>query len=106
MIALPQRQQLVADILTAQREGARLAPACAELGISIRTFERWYQCGEVQPDRRPLAMRSEPAHKLTPQERQRILDTCHEPRFADLPPAQIVPQLADEGIYVASESSF
>ncbi len=106
MIALPQRLQLVADILTAQRDGARLAPACAELGISIRTFERWYQCGEVQSDRRPLAMRPEPAHKLTQQERQRILDTCHEPRFADLPPAQIVPQLADDGIYVASESSF
>jgi hypothetical protein len=29
-----------------------------------------------------------------------------EPRFADVPPARIVPALADEGIYLASESSF
>jgi len=31
---------------------------------------------------------------------------CHERRFADLPPSQIVPRLADEGTYVATESSF
>jgi putative transposase len=106
MIALPQRQQLVADILAAQDSGARLAPACAELGISVRSFERWHQSDEVQPDGRPQAIRPEPAHKLTPEERQRILETCHEPRFADVPPAQIVPQLADDGVYLASESSF
>lgn len=31
---------------------------------------------------------------------------ANEPRFADMPPARIVPTLADEGVYVASESSF
>jgi putative transposase len=30
----------------------------------------------------------------------------NEPRFASLPPTQIVPRLADEGQYLASESSF
>ena len=35
-----------------------------------------------------------------------MLDVCHEARFADLPPAQIVPHLADEGTYLAPESSF
>jgi len=30
----------------------------------------------------------------------------NEPRFADMPPARIVPALADEGVYLASESSF
>ena len=30
----------------------------------------------------------------------------NEPRFASLPPTQIVPKLADEGRYIASESSF
>jgi putative transposase len=106
MTALPQRQQLVDDILKAQSAGAGLAQACAELGLSVRSFERWRQSGEIHPDGRPLAARPEPAHKLTPEERRRILETCHEPRFADLPPAQIVPQLADEGTYLASESSF
>ena len=28
-----------------------------------------------------------PAHKLSEQERQRVIDVCHEARFADLPPA-------------------
>ena len=106
MTALPQRQQLVADILQAQQAGVRLVNAGEELGISLRTFERWQREGQVQADARPHAERPEPCHKLTPEERQQILTLCHAPRFADLPPAQIVPQLADEGVYVASESSF
>jgi transposase InsO family protein len=105
MTALPQRREMIADIVQARAQGARLAPACAELGISARTFERWQQAGD-QADGRPLAARPEPAHKLSAEERQRILAYCHEPRFADLPPAQIVPRLADEGVYVASEASF
>ena len=35
-----------------------------------------------------------------------MLATANAPRFADLPPARIVPMLADEGVYIASESSF
>ena len=35
-----------------------------------------------------------------------MLRVANEPRFADVPPARIVPMLADEGVYVASESSF
>ena len=31
---------------------------------------------------------------------------ANEPRFAETPPARIVPMLADEGVYIASESSF
>jgi len=31
---------------------------------------------------------------------------ANEPRFADMPAARIVPALADEGVYLASESSF
>jgi len=106
MIALPQRQEMIADIEYARANGARLAPACAELGLSMRTFERWHERGELREDARPLAVRPEPKHKLSGAERQCILDHCHEPRFADLPPAQIVPRLADEGIYLASEASF
>src|SRR5690606_12896022 len=106
MIALSQRQDMVADIEQAQREGATLAAACAELGVSVRTLERWKQDGAVRADGRPGAARPEPAHKLSEQEKQYVLTICHEARFADLPPAQIVPRLADEGVYVASESSF
>lgn len=106
MIALPQRQEMVADIEQACQDGVPLGLACAELGLSARTIERWRRTGEVKADARPTTPRPVPAHKLSEQERQRVLDVCHEARFADLPPAQIVPRLADEGIYLASESSF
>jgi hypothetical protein len=43
---------------------------------------------------------------LSEAERARIIEIANEPRFADTPPARIVPALADEGIYIASESSF
>lgn len=106
MIALPQRVEIVADIERARQDGARLKPACAELGLSARTFERWLQDGLVRADGRPDAERPVPAHKLSDEEREQVLAICHEPRFTDLPPAQIVPRLADEGVYIASESSF
>lgn len=34
-----------------------------------------------------------------------ILETVNSAKFCDLPPTQIVPMLADEGIYLASEST-
>ena len=52
------------------------------------------------------AVRPVPAHALSAQEREQILQIANEPRFAALPPARIVPMLADEGVYIASESSF
>mgnify|MGYP000504080617 CR=1 FL=1 len=47
-----------------------------------------------------------PAHALSPTERAEVLRVANEPRFADVPPARIVPRLADEGVYLASESTF
>jgi transposase InsO family protein len=43
---------------------------------------------------------------LSEAERARIIELANGPRFASTPPARIVPALADEGIYVASEASF
>lgn len=57
-------------------------------------------------DRRPEVSRSEPFNRLSQEEETRIRDICHEPEYASLPPSQIVPRLADKGIYLASESSF
>ena len=53
-----------------------------------------------------MAERPTPAHALTEAERARVLAVANEPRFSDQPPARIVPTLADEGVYSASESSF
>jgi transposase InsO family protein len=60
------------------------------------------QCG----DRRPTAIRPIPAHALTLEECARVLSVAIEFRFADRPPARNVSALADEGIYIASESTF
>ena len=62
--------------------------------------------GLTAGDGRPAAMRPMPAHALSAAERAEILCVANEPRFADVPPARIVPILADEGTYIASESSF
>uniref|UniRef100_UPI00398D2284 helix-turn-helix domain-containing protein n=1 Tax=Pectobacterium versatile TaxID=2488639 RepID=UPI00398D2284 len=47
-----------------------------------------------------------PFNRLSPEEENRIRGVCHEPEYASLPPSQIVPRLADRGIYLASESTF
>ena len=109
MIPLDHRQKLVRNIDQAHREGARLRAACEVAGIDVRTLPRWRSNAAgscIGADRRPDAVRPVPAHALTQAERQEILRVANEPRFADMPPARIVPMLADEGRYIASESSF
>ena len=97
---------MIEDIRVAQAQGARLLPACEVVGISLRTYRRWTGGGEVKADGRPTAVRPPPVHRLNEAERAEVLRVCSEPRFASLPPSQIVPRLADEGVYLASESSF
>lgn len=107
MIGLEDRQSLVRDITEAHRSGARLHLACETAGIDVRTLQRWNaRTGLVTGDRRPSAQRPLPSHALSQAEREQVLRVANEPRFADLPPARIVPMLADEGVYVASESTF
>ena len=107
MIGLEDRQALAHNIDVAHSAGARLKPACEIAGIELRTLQRWKACdGVIRGDGRPLAMRETPAHALSEAERAELLAVANEPRFASVPPARIVPMLADEGVYLASESSF
>lgn len=106
MTALEDRRYVVSEIEQAHAKGARLAPACAIVGIDVRTLQRWRGEGLRQGDRRPQADRAPPAHALSEAERTAIVQVANEARFAALPPSQIVPRLADEGRYIASESSF
>lgn len=107
MIGLEDRQRIAQDIGTAHADGARLYKACAVAGIDVRTLQRW-QVGQglVTGDLRPSAVRPTPVHALSADERVQVLQVANEARFADVPPARIVPILADEGVYVASESTF
>jgi len=107
MIALGDRQQMAVWIAEAQTSGARLALACEVLGLDPRTLQRWQSgAGLEAGDRRPHAERAKPAHALSAEEQATILQIANAPEFAALPPAQIVPRLADQGRYIASESSF
>lgn len=106
MISTPDRKTAVALIKEAVTAGARRVMACAELEISERTFRRWTTGGQVQSDQRPIVPRPEPANKLSECERAAVLEVCNCKEFASLPPSQIVPALADQGRYLASESSF
>lgn len=98
-----ERERILADIDAARSNGAPLRAACTIVGIGLRTYRRWRTGGE---DGRAGALRPEPSHKLSAAEREAIVAVCNEPRFASLPPSQIIPRLADEGRYLASESSF
>ena len=73
------------------------------MGIDKRTYERWRKDPSGDQRRGPL---SEPANKLTESERCEIIRIATSEEFMDKPPSQIVPALADQGKYVASESSF
>ena len=106
MTDLEDRQAIADGIFEAHKAGARLEPACEVAGISVRTLQRWTdEDDQIKADARPTADRPVPANALSPEERAAVLALVNEPRFAALSPAQIVPALADEGCYVASEST-
>lgn len=106
MICHADRCQAVALIDETVAAGARCRKACEVLGISVRTYQRWTRGDAVSTDRRPEADRPVPANKLSQAERDEILAVANSPAYRSLPPSQIVPSLADEGRYIASESSF
>lgn len=106
LISTPDRVKAVELINEARKAGARLEPACKVLGISERTYQRWTRSGFISGDRRLTAKRPTPKNKLTEKERAKVIEIANSPEFADLPPCQIVPKLADKGTYIASESTF
>lgn len=99
------RVQAVKLISEAVASGAARFKACAELKISVRTYQRWIVDGNVKTDGRPSAQRPEPKNKLSKAERDNLLITVNSVDFKSLPPSQIVPALADKGVYIASEST-
>ncbi len=92
--------ELVAE---AQQSGASLRAACETAGISVRTVQRWRAQGDRE-DGRAGPQRS-PRNALSPAERRYLLDVVNTPKYRSQSPKQIVPSLADEGVYLASEST-
>ena len=98
------RASVLALVAAAVSDGAKQVNACATVGVSERTFQRW-QCPDAFADGRhgPTTV---PANKLRQLERDSILRAAESEEFQDKSPRQIVPLLADRRKYVGSESSF
>jgi putative transposase len=72
------------------------------MGINVKTLGRWKN--RIEDQRK--GPNTEPANKLTQEERKEVLMITTSKKYLDLPPSQIIPMLADEGKYIASESTF
>ena len=110
MSTFEQRQRLLELIDQACGAGARLHKACALIGLAARTVQRWLALSQNAPqvgDRRTPDQRIHnwPPNKLSDTERQAAMGVLNSEEYKDLPPSQIVPRLADKGLYVASEST-
>jgi len=99
-----ERTKIITAIENSKSSGARQSSVCAALGFCARTLQRWKLSVNNEDGR--INNSTIPANKLSEFEVQRILNISIEDRFSNLPPKKIVPKLADEGIYIASESSF
>jgi transposase InsO family protein len=83
--------------------GARQSKACEILGIDCRSVQRW-RSDNIGDDGR-AGPKTKPHNKLSLRERKLILEIVNRPEHRELSPKQIVPKLADRGIYLASEST-
>lgn len=99
-----ERQNIMQLIDEARTAGARLRPACDIIGISVKTYQRWQVPSNLEDGR--INAHQSPPHKLSEAERQQLLAIANAPDYANLPPSKIVPTLADQGVYIASESTF
>lgn len=93
---------MIAAVNDAVAAGARREAACEVVGLDARTLERW-RAGKDEDLRRGPT--TSPSNKLTAEERLEVLTVMNSKEYRDLSPNQIVPLLADQGRYLASEST-
>jgi putative transposase len=104
LISVSERGQAIVMIQEASAAGARRYKSCEILGLTLRTLERWEK-ENGRFDKRTYSPRIV-ANKLTQEQRDMVLTTANSAPYQHLPPSKIVPLLADEGRYLASESTF
>jgi putative transposase len=103
-VSLSDRRHLSGLIQEAVDDGARRSECCKVLDFSLRTLQRWEKNPDQCDQRRgPINISIK---QLSVEERQQIIEVSNSVEYRNLPPSQIVPTLADRGIYIASESSF
>jgi len=103
LIPLETKQQSIELIKEAVKAGARKVRACNEMGINLRTYQRWVR--ECRTDKRKGSLKRVP-RKLSDEERQIVIDIACSQEFKELTPYEIVALLAERGQYIASERTF
>jgi len=96
------REEILNLVMEAHSNGATMKRISPIIGYSSRTIKRWQSNKE---DKRQQRHNFEPSNKLTLEERAHILEVANNEEYKNLTAHQIVPKLADKGIYIASEST-
>ena len=102
MIRESDKKAALVLIQEACQAGARKRLAAELLGLPLRTGQRWEAHG-INDHRKDS--RAVPGNKIPPKERKQIMDVLTSSEFGDFNPHQIVPKLADQGIYLGSEAT-
>ena len=100
---MSERAAILEQVAEAVADGARRKAAAGILGVNLRTLQRWER--DLRNDGR-AANRFVRTNALSPRERSEVIAVACSPEFRDLSPNQIVPILAENGRYLASESTF
>lgn len=88
------------QFISQQKGTVGVAPACAAMGVARATFYRRQIPKPVEQSVSRCSPRS-----LSEEERETVLSTLHEDRFADLAPAEVYATLLDEGKFICSIST-
>jgi transposase InsO family protein len=102
MTELEERDEIHLLVVEAIVSGARKGKACEIIGITVRSYQRWRK--NASADRRKLN-KNRPPNALTDEERKLVKDTCCAPEYRNYTPNEIVPRLAEKGLYIGSEST-
>ena len=94
---------ILAAVTEAQMAGARLGAVCQVVGIAARTIQRWKR--HPDGDDRRCGPRHRPGNALSVREETQVLALMTSAEYSHLSPKQLVPRLADDGRYLASEST-
>ena len=89
MSSLCERRALLALLAEACDAGARLRVACAQIGLSERTVQRWQRPACDDGDLRTSAKRvaTPPPNRLSDSGRHAALELLNSDEFKDLPPS-------------------
>lgn len=90
-------------ITVAVDKGALRKEACAAFGLDARTVQRWRR--DPDADDRRTTPRHRAHNQFTEQHNTALIELMNSPPFRNLSPKEIVPLLADDGRFVASEST-